>query len=238
MRIPARFAFAQIAAHGAVARKQILDGARQAVPRMRQAVGRGRPFVEDEFRRHRRAEPASFRRSGAAFQNASISSSSAGNLTLFGTGVNMTLLSHLPSTGVSVGTRKCGGRAAGEKDLLNAPKNSSGNKLPYLSPLTLPSPPLFPLRGAVEREAEPVTYFRTSPKASRCAEPLHRTAKSRRFECGSSQNPQHSVADADSGIVLTHRAQHQQQASRIGVAWRPMLGLMSAGQRIINARTP
>ncbi len=25
-------------------------------------------------------------------------------------------------------------------------KNSSGNKLPYLSPLTLPSPPLFPLR--------------------------------------------------------------------------------------------
>ncbi len=90
--------------------------------------------------------------------------------------------------------------------MLNAPKNSSGNKLPYLSPLTLPSPPLFPLRGAVEREAEPVTYFRTSPKASRCAEPLHRTAKSRRFECGSSQNPQHSVADADSGIVLTHRA--------------------------------
>ncbi len=35
--------------------------------------------------------------------------------------------------------------------------------MPYLSPLTLPSPPLFPLRGAVEREAEPVTHFRTSP---------------------------------------------------------------------------
>ena len=45
-------------------------------------------------------------------------------------------------------------------------KNSSGNKLPYLSPLTLPSPPLFPLRGAVEREREPVTYFRTSPSFS------------------------------------------------------------------------
>ena len=26
-------------------------------------------------------------------------------------------------------------------------KNLSGSKLPYLSPLTLPSPPLFPLRG-------------------------------------------------------------------------------------------
>ena len=45
-----------------------------------------------------------------------------------------------------------------------AAKNSSGNKLPNLSPLSLPSPPLFPLRGAVEREWEPVTYFRTSPK--------------------------------------------------------------------------
>ena len=45
-------------------------------------------------------------------------------------------------------------------------KNSFGNKLPYLSPLTLPSPPLFPLRGAVEREAEPVTYFRTSPNSA------------------------------------------------------------------------
>ena len=51
--------------------------------------------------------------------------------------------------------------------LLHEHKNSSGNKLPYLSPLTLPSPPLFPLRGAVEREAEPVTYFRTSPNFAR-----------------------------------------------------------------------
>ena len=46
--IPAGFAFAEVAAHGAVAREQIFDGPRQAVARMRQAVGGRRAFVKDK----------------------------------------------------------------------------------------------------------------------------------------------------------------------------------------------
>ena len=48
VRVPSGFAPAEISANGAVARKQILDGPRQAVSGMRQAVGRRRPFIKHE----------------------------------------------------------------------------------------------------------------------------------------------------------------------------------------------
>ena len=60
---------------------------------------------------------------------------------------------------------------------LSTSRNSSGNRLPHLSPLTLPSPRLFPLRGAVEREREPVTYFRTSPKCASEHDRLRRVCR-------------------------------------------------------------
>ncbi len=44
------------------------------------------------------------------------------------------------------------------------PKDSRENKLLVFLSLTLPSPPLFPLRGAVERELNSETYLRASPK--------------------------------------------------------------------------
>ena len=48
VRIPARFSFAQIAAHGAVAREQVFDRPGQAVAGVWHAVGRRRTFVEHE----------------------------------------------------------------------------------------------------------------------------------------------------------------------------------------------
>ena len=48
VRVPAGFAFDQLAAHGLVAREEVFDGPRQAVARVRQAVGGGGAFVEDE----------------------------------------------------------------------------------------------------------------------------------------------------------------------------------------------
>ncbi len=50
VRIPACFPLAVITAHRPVAGKEVLDGTGQAMARMRHAVGRGRPFVEDELR--------------------------------------------------------------------------------------------------------------------------------------------------------------------------------------------
>ena len=49
VRIPARFALAEVSPHRAVAREEVLDRAGQAVPGMRQAVGRRRTFEKDEI---------------------------------------------------------------------------------------------------------------------------------------------------------------------------------------------
>ena len=46
--VPPRFAFTSEAAHGFVSRKNILDAASQAVPRVRESIGCRRPLVEDE----------------------------------------------------------------------------------------------------------------------------------------------------------------------------------------------
>ena len=48
--VPAGLALAAVAAHGLVAGKEVLDGPGEAVARMRQPVGRGRAFIEDERR--------------------------------------------------------------------------------------------------------------------------------------------------------------------------------------------
>src|SRR5439155_21298165 len=49
--VPAGFAVAAVAAHGFVAREEIFDRPREAVAGVRQAVGRGRAFIEDELPR-------------------------------------------------------------------------------------------------------------------------------------------------------------------------------------------
>jgi hypothetical protein len=46
--IPARLAIAQVASHGAVAWKKIFDGAREAMTRVGQAVGRWWAFKENK----------------------------------------------------------------------------------------------------------------------------------------------------------------------------------------------
>jgi hypothetical protein len=48
VRIPARLSLAVVAAHRAVARKEVLDRAGQTVAGVRQTVGRRRAFVKDE----------------------------------------------------------------------------------------------------------------------------------------------------------------------------------------------
>ena len=48
VRVPTGFALAKFAAHRAIAREEILDRPRQAMPGVRQAVSSRRPFVEDE----------------------------------------------------------------------------------------------------------------------------------------------------------------------------------------------
>jgi len=48
--VPAGFTLDELAAHGLVAREEVLDGARQAVPGVRQAVGGRGALVEDEAR--------------------------------------------------------------------------------------------------------------------------------------------------------------------------------------------
>ena len=53
--VPAGLALAAEAPHGLVAREKVLDCPGEAVAGMRQAVGRGRAFVEDERRRAGRA---------------------------------------------------------------------------------------------------------------------------------------------------------------------------------------
>ncbi len=85
VRVPARLAFAAVAAHGAVAGKQVLDRPRQAVAGMRH---RRWPSADLRRTRTRRAGPPLQRLlvDLARFQNARISSSKAGNLTLLGTG--------------------------------------------------------------------------------------------------------------------------------------------------------
>src|SRR5687768_4948096 len=50
VRVPARLAVAAVAAHRAIAGEQVLDGARQTVPGMRQAVGGRRAFIKNEPR--------------------------------------------------------------------------------------------------------------------------------------------------------------------------------------------
>ena len=51
VRVPARLAGDAVAAHGLVAREEVLEDARDDVVRARPAVGGGRPLVEDEDRR-------------------------------------------------------------------------------------------------------------------------------------------------------------------------------------------
>ena len=51
VRIPARFPLAQVAAHRAVAGKDVLDRPREAMARMRHAIGRRRTLEKDEPRR-------------------------------------------------------------------------------------------------------------------------------------------------------------------------------------------
>ena len=48
VRVPAGFPVAAETAHRTVAREKVLDGARKAVPGMREPVGGGRPFIEHE----------------------------------------------------------------------------------------------------------------------------------------------------------------------------------------------
>src|SRR5262249_33885217 len=48
VRVPAGFALAEVAAHRFVAREEVLDGPRQAVARVRLAVGGWRTFVKDK----------------------------------------------------------------------------------------------------------------------------------------------------------------------------------------------
>ena len=50
VRVPAGLALAEVAAHGLVAGKEVLDRPGQAVAGMGQAVGRRRAFVEDKRR--------------------------------------------------------------------------------------------------------------------------------------------------------------------------------------------
>ena len=49
MGIPPGLAPAVISTHRSVAREQVLDRSRQTVPRMRQTICGGRPFVEDKL---------------------------------------------------------------------------------------------------------------------------------------------------------------------------------------------
>ena len=62
--VPAGLALAAVAAHGLVAGKEVLDRPGEAVAGVRQAVGRGRAFVEHEGG-GRRGRPAIFRRFAA-----------------------------------------------------------------------------------------------------------------------------------------------------------------------------
>ena len=48
--IPAGFSFTAVSSHGLIAGEEVLHGPRQAVARMGEPIGRGRPFIEHERR--------------------------------------------------------------------------------------------------------------------------------------------------------------------------------------------
>ena len=80
VRVPARLARHSVAAHGLVAREEVLEDARDDVVRARPAVGGRRPLVEHEDRRVLAALRLLWKMS-LAFQNARMRASSAGKST-------------------------------------------------------------------------------------------------------------------------------------------------------------
>ena len=87
--VPAGFAFAEVAAHRAVAREEVFDGAGEAVAGVGHAVGGRRAFVEDEGGAPARGFERLVGRCRCSFQNRPTASSCSGKFTLPSTGLNI-----------------------------------------------------------------------------------------------------------------------------------------------------